>query len=90
MSRNKTADVPWQDQALVTAAEWFAGGQRIPYDPGSAQVLTEQEADAAPGALRVFERVAAAGHDTDAVWLTLLPGFPGRLLRLGAGGPDPR
>ena len=76
MSRNKTADVPRQDQGLVTAAEWFAGGERIAYDPGSARVLTEIEAAATPGALRVFERVAAAGHDTDPVWLTLLPGFP--------------
>src|SRR5215813_15552628 len=76
MSRNKSADVPPEGHGLVTAAEWFAGGQRIPYDPGSAQVLTEEEAAATPSALRVFERVAAAGHDTDAVWLTLLPGFP--------------
>ena len=63
-------------RALVTAAEWFGGGQRIAYDPESARVLTEQEAAAAPGALRVFERVAAAGPDADPVWLTLLPGFP--------------
>jgi pimeloyl-ACP methyl ester carboxylesterase len=76
MSRNKTADVLRQDQVLVTAAEWFAGGERIAYDPGSARVLTEIEASATPGALRVFERVAAAGHDADSVWLTLLPGFP--------------
>jgi len=60
------------DRALVTAEEWFAGGRRIPYDPEAARVLTEQ----APGALRVFERVTAAGNDPDAVWLTLLPGFP--------------
>jgi pimeloyl-ACP methyl ester carboxylesterase len=73
---NKTARLPRQDDARVTAAEWFAGGQRIGYDPESARVLTEEEAAAAPGALRVFERVAAAGHDADAVWLTLLPGFP--------------
>ena len=39
-------------------------------------MLTEQEAAAVPGALRVFERVAAAEQDADAVWLTLLPGFP--------------
>ncbi len=26
MSRNQTAGLPWQDQARVTAAEWFAGG----------------------------------------------------------------
>jgi pimeloyl-ACP methyl ester carboxylesterase len=60
----------------VTAAEWFAGGQRIWYDPASARVLSEEEAAAAPGAFRVFERVAAAGHGADTVWLTLLPGFP--------------
>jgi pimeloyl-ACP methyl ester carboxylesterase len=78
MSRTKTADLPRQDQAWVTAAEWFAGGQRIGYDPESARVLTEEEAAATPGSLRVFERVAAAERDTDedSVWLTLLPGFP--------------
>jgi pimeloyl-ACP methyl ester carboxylesterase len=76
MSRSKRADVPRQDQALVTAAKWFAGGERIAYDPGSARVLTEIQAAATPGALRVFERVAAARQDADTVWLTLLPGFP--------------
>jgi pimeloyl-ACP methyl ester carboxylesterase len=76
MSRNKAADVPRQDQALVTAAEWFAGGQRIPYDPESARILTESEVATTPSALRVFERVAAAEQGADSVWLTLLPGFP--------------
>ena len=76
MDRNKTAVLPGQARAPVTAAEWFAGGHRIPYDPKSARVLAEQEAAATPGALRVFERVTAAGQDADAVWLTLLPGFP--------------
>ena len=76
MNRNKTARPPRQDRAWVSAAEWFAGGQRIPYDPGSARTLTEEQAAATPGALRVFERVAGAGHDPDRVWLTLLPGFP--------------
>jgi pimeloyl-ACP methyl ester carboxylesterase len=76
MSGNETARLPRQDQARVTAAEWFAGGQRIWYDPGSVRILTEEQAAATPGALRVFERVAAAGHDADAVWLTLLPGYP--------------
>jgi pimeloyl-ACP methyl ester carboxylesterase len=83
MSRTKTAGLPRQDRVRVTAAEWFAGGQRIPYDPESARVLTEEEAAVTPGTLRVFERVAgtrhdadAQGHDADAVWLTLLPGFP--------------
>jgi hypothetical protein len=62
MDRSKTAH-----QAPVTAAEWFAGGRRIPYDPGSARVLTEEEAAATPGALRVFERVGGAERDADAV-----------------------
>src|SRR5690348_7835326 len=74
MGRYNTTDPPRQDRALVTAAEWFGGGQRIPYDPESARVLTEEAAT--PGVLRVFERVAAAKQDADAVWLTLLPGFP--------------
>ena len=83
MGRTKTAGLLRQDRAWVTAAEWFAGGQRIGYDPDPARVLTEEEAARTPGALRVFERVAgtrhdadAQGHDADAVWLTLLPGFP--------------
>ena len=78
MSRNSLADLPQQDQAWVTAAEWFASGQRIGYDPGSARVLTEEEAAARPGSLRVFERVAAAERhvNADTVWLTMLPGFP--------------
>jgi pimeloyl-ACP methyl ester carboxylesterase len=65
-----------QDLALVRAAEWFAGGQRIGYDPGSARILSEQEAAATPGALHVFERVAGAQQSADTMWLTLLPGFP--------------
>jgi pimeloyl-ACP methyl ester carboxylesterase len=76
MGGNKTAGVPRQDQGWVTAAEWFAGGQRIWYDPRSSRVLTGEEAAATPGALRVFERVAAAGQGADTAWLTLLPGFP--------------
>ena len=76
MSTKKTAGLPRQDRAWVTAAEWFAGGQRIAYDPESGRIPTEGQASATPGALRVFERVAATGHDADTVWLTLLPGFP--------------
>ena len=91
MDMNKTAY-----QAPVTAAEWFAGGQRIPYDPGSARVLTGEEAAATPGALRVFERVSGAERDADAVWLTMLPGFPdgsygwAQVDRILGDGPGPR
>src|SRR2546421_791646 len=76
MSRYNTTDPPRQDQALVTADEWFGGGQRIPYDPESARILTENEVATTPSELRVFERVAAAEQGADSVWLTLLPGFP--------------
>jgi pimeloyl-ACP methyl ester carboxylesterase len=78
MSRNSLAGSSLHDRPWVTAAQWFGGGQRIPYDPESARVLTEEEAAAAPGGLRVFERVAAACPDAgeDIVWLTMLPGFP--------------
>src|SRR5207302_3752141 len=40
------------------------------------RVLTEAEAAATPGAVRVFERAAAGEEDADTVWLTPLPGFP--------------
>ncbi|HJP77679.1 MAG TPA: alpha/beta hydrolase [Pseudonocardiaceae bacterium] len=56
--------------ADITAAEWFASGRRIWYQPKTARVLTDQE----PGALQVWERVTAATPGTG--WLTLLPGFP--------------
>jgi pimeloyl-ACP methyl ester carboxylesterase len=73
MSENRAAR-----PSPVTAAEWFASGQRIPYDPKRGRVVTEEEAAENPGCLRVFERVAAAERDEgeDTVWLTLLPGFP--------------
>jgi len=76
MGESTTARWPQLDQAPVTAAQWFAGGQRIPYDPNSVRILTEDEAAAKPGTLRVFQRVAAADPSPEAVWLTLLPGFP--------------
>jgi pimeloyl-ACP methyl ester carboxylesterase len=76
MDRHDTMDPSRRDRALVTAAEWFGSGQRIPYDPESARIRTEEEAAAIPGALRVFERMTGAARDADTVWLTLLPGFP--------------
>jgi pimeloyl-ACP methyl ester carboxylesterase len=76
MFSNSTTVRPCQGQARVSADEWFSGGQRIWYDPVSARVLTNEEAAAVPGALRVFERVSGPVDGADSVWLTLLPGFP--------------
>ena len=58
MSRTKTAGLPRQDRAWVTAAEWFAGGQRIGYDPESARVLTEEEA-------AQLRRLVEVGHRSE-------------------------
>jgi pimeloyl-ACP methyl ester carboxylesterase len=76
MDMSNSAALPQRDQPPVTAAQWFAGGQRIPYDPDSVRVLTEHEAIDSPRTLRVFQRVVAPEHDRDRIWLTLLPGFP--------------
>jgi pimeloyl-ACP methyl ester carboxylesterase len=76
MVTKKTAGGSRQAEARVSAEEWFAGGRRIWYAPASARVLTESEAATAPGALQVFERVTGTAHGADAVWLTMLPGFP--------------
>ncbi|QGN31610.1 alpha/beta fold hydrolase [Microlunatus sp. Gsoil 973] len=67
---------------LVTADEWFAGGRRVGYDPSARHVAPASHpgsADAAArNAVQVFERIAAPAGGTalDAVWLTMLPGFP--------------
>ncbi|HKR70172.1 MAG TPA: alpha/beta hydrolase [Streptosporangiaceae bacterium] len=74
MTRTKTTDL--HERARVSADDWFAGGERIWYDPESARVLTEEQAAVTAGALRVFERVGADRHNPDPVWLTMLPGFP--------------
>jgi pimeloyl-ACP methyl ester carboxylesterase len=76
MSENTAAGASRLDRTPVTAEEWFAGGQRLWYEPGSARVVTEEEAAGTPGALQVFERVVGAEQGADGVWLTLLPGFP--------------
>lgn len=60
--------------ALITAAEWFGGGRRVPYDPVRHRMLTAHDAMSTPH-LMVFERVVgtpvASGR-----WITLLPGYP--------------
>ncbi|TCM46866.1 alpha/beta fold hydrolase [Kribbella sp. VKM Ac-2568] len=76
MEEKTKPDMRRGDLVRVTADAWFAGGQRIWYDATSADVLPDDEAAARPGVLKVFERTTTAGTDADAVWLTMLPGFP--------------
>jgi pimeloyl-ACP methyl ester carboxylesterase len=53
------------EHGLVSAEEWFSGGERLSYDPEGASFV-----DGAP--LRVWVRHASAGGTT----LTFLPGWP--------------
>ena len=53
------------EHALVSAEEWFSGGERVPYDPERASFD-----ETSP--LRVFVRHASGGETT----LTFLPGWP--------------
>src|SRR5262249_34952734 len=72
--------------ALIPAAEWFAGGQRVPYDPDRRRVLTARD-DLSTPHLMVFERVggiggigegggAPAAQDAAGRWIAMLPGYP--------------
>ncbi len=60
--------------ALISAAEWFGGGQRVPYDLFGHRMLTDRDTTSTPH-LMVFER-AAGTPDTEGRWITLLPGYP--------------
>lgn len=70
-----TQQVQDQGKAFVTADEWFGGGERRWYDAGSARLLTDVEGEGRPDLVKVFGRIAGAASP-DAVWLTMLPGFP--------------
>lgn len=82
----------------VTAQEWFSLGMRVPYDPIAKKILPPGEAQGGADTVHVFQRVVEDGaRGDDAVWTTLLPGFPDgsfgwakvdRLL--GAGGKAPK
>jgi pimeloyl-ACP methyl ester carboxylesterase len=76
MGSAKELDRDRRDRTLVTATDWFANGQRIPWDPETGRVLTDEEAATASRTLRVFERVVGNEAGAETVWLTLLPGFP--------------
>ncbi|TDW90947.1 pimeloyl-ACP methyl ester carboxylesterase [Kribbella pratensis] len=76
MSKETSVAVPQADKVWVTADEWFADGQRLWYDAKRARVLTDERVTAGPGVLKVFERAPTEPVEANAVWLTMLPGFP--------------
>ena len=60
-----------------TAQEWFALGTRVAYDPTAKKIVPPGEAKDAADTVDVFQRVVKDGARGDeAVWTTLLPGFP--------------
>jgi pimeloyl-ACP methyl ester carboxylesterase len=61
-------------RTLITAAEWFGGGCRVPYDPDHHRILTTPD-DLTSLHLRVFERVVGT-PDATGRWITMLPGYP--------------
>ena len=60
----------------VTAQEWFALGERVPYDTQAKRILEGDTADSSD-VVNVFRRVDRENaQDEEAVWTTFLPGFP--------------
>lgn len=66
-----------EKHTLITAADWFGGGRRVPYDLGYHRILTAPDdvSDLSTPHLMVFERVVGA-PDASGRWITMLPGYP--------------
>jgi pimeloyl-ACP methyl ester carboxylesterase len=66
-----------EKHTLITAADWFGGGRRVPYDFSNRRILTASSdvSDLSTPHLMVFERVAGA-PDATGRWITMLPGYP--------------
>ena len=61
----------------VTAREWFALGNRVPYDRRARKILRRPDAADSTAVVHVFRRIAKdAAPDEDAVWTSFLPGWP--------------
>ena len=61
----------------VTAREWFALGNRVPYDRRAKEILGPGETKDSPDVVHVFRRIMKdATPNEDAVWTSFLPGFP--------------
>lgn len=66
-----------QPISKVTARQWFALGNRVPYDRRAKRILSRGEATDSPDVMRVFRQVANGPNtDEDAIWTSFLPGWP--------------
>ena len=68
------------ETASVTAREWFAGGQRFPYDRRAKKILAPGENGDGPDVVHVFRRIAEGAYGVagreGATWTSFLPGWP--------------
>ena len=61
----------------ITAQEWFALGERVPYDRRAKRILPPGDRADSPEVVHVFRRVVGDGEPGGGtVWATFLPGFP--------------
>ena len=61
----------------VTAREWFALGNRVPYDRHAREILRLGDTTDSLDVVHVFRRITKdATPDEDAVWTSFLPGWP--------------
>jgi pimeloyl-ACP methyl ester carboxylesterase len=61
----------------VTAEEWFAQGDRVPFDRHAKKILPSDRTAEPPHIVHVFRRIESdATVDEDAVWTSFLPGWP--------------
>ncbi len=61
----------------VTAREWFALGNRVPFDRKAREILRPGDTTDSPDVVQVFRRIAKdATPDDDATWTSFLPGWP--------------
>ena len=61
----------------VTAEEWFALGNRVPYDRRTKNILKHGGTMDSENVVHVFQRVAKnATQDDSGVWTSFLPGWP--------------
>ena len=61
-----------QSDASITAADWFAGGERVPFDRDARRI----EGSADSSSVQVWRRVVGGPAAADATWTTFMPGFP--------------
>jgi len=65
------------ENSNLTAEQWFALGERVPYDCRAKRILRPGDATDSPDIVHVFQRVVRDGPPSEkAVWATFLPGFP--------------